>query len=745
MTENIKNILTSIFLCALILFGIKIPTLCFFVIFVILGIVGFKVHYFARLFLFGNVLYALFFVFYAPTISLATALFPNIQPKPVATLFLTTLLSILSGILLHAPKEGGHRLSSKHLIISVILIWLGCMLINKSVYDPWTMASVLLAMSFSFITLFSKMGIYDYKPYHLKYALIIFLLLPIINFLPLEKTPRNVGIIKNHSIWANDEVAYDRKDWTLKANYSYSVFMKALSNNYNIIRLDEENDLEEKTAACDAILIITPTIPFSHDAKNLIREYVYKGGKLVIIGDHTDLYGHARGTNDILSGWGVALNYDAVFSPRDWFEKVHLRNMIVDDVRPMTGASIALSRPSYVMGWFNNWVSENANYNAPNFFGDLTWTGDDWFSDFPISSTSKIGKGTLTLWTDSTIFSNFALFQPHVLKTITYLIEKGGILSRLSFYYPVFTCLFILGLLIISKRHWSHLVIGFFIISALTGGTHLIYNIEYKGLYVPNKRVNVFCQANVIREVTGKQDLNKTAVSNLYSNLSRFDLFPDWLGEEPSPCNAGEVCVWFTTFDKFRIWKGYRPEFIVILDDTNELASLGFTKKSMAQEKNVILIPENASNRSVWVTSNNSYTKVIGSSQIFVAANVVDDNVLGDWWTNIDVSPYRKEMIRRFSDWLKYKKEISAYEYPKPGIHDGVKTIRMDLTGGEFLRLKKIDMVPITYDKQKYVYLGGELWGIVSIKDNETSVMGGPETSDNFQKYKKKRFVFSVE
>lgn len=741
---NFKSLLTSVFICSLVLYGINVPTYWCFISFLIFGILGLRFEYLARFFIFGNIVYSVFLVLYSPIISSVTLFLPNVQPKVITTLILTIIISAFGGILLSIPKKINYHHLSKFIALSFILFGVFGILINKLSYDLLALPSILLVVSYCAIEVFSNFGIYDYKVTHIKFFLFFFLSLTLLNFFPLERSTKTIGIVKNHSVWAREEIPYNQQDWTLRANYSYSLFMQVLSKQYDVLPLATKNDLKDKINLCDTVLILTPTIPFSPEEKGIIRDYVLKGGKILFIGDHTDLYGHARVINDVLSNWGVSVNYDALFSPENWYGKVRLRNSKFGAVRPLTGASLLVLRPSNIIAWSHNWVSEAANYNEPNFFGDLMWTGDDRYGDFPMGVVSNVGSGYVTVFSDSTIFSNFALYQPRVLDTLKYLIEKGSFLSLLAFYYPIFLLLFIFTLIIPNKKIKEGSILAIFIFSALTGGTYLIYNITHDGFYSHANQIKIFCQEDYLRESLPNQDPKPYSISNLYSNLARFDLHPDWKGEEPTGCSPDEKCIWFTTSDEFNSWNGNIPKFIVLVDDSNKLTKLGYEKRIISTVKNVVGLPEYSGNRYTWVLSNSAHTMTIRSSQIFSSFGVIDDIVLGNWWTSTDVSPYRKEMVNRFSNWIKYRHDISSYHYPPVGIRKGNKNMIMTQKEGGTTSLNNIDVVPFEYNRKKYVYLGGELWGTIKQEDNEINIIGGPETSDNYLRNKKNRFLGSI-
>ena len=108
------------------------------------------------------------------------------------------------------------------------------------------------------------------------------------------------------------------------------------------------------------------------------------------------------------------------------------------------------------------WISEKADYSRPNFFGNFIWTSDDEVGDYFAGVTFAYGLGQISVWSDSTIFANFFIFQPKVIDILEILIEKGAILAFLAYIFSAFYFLLILSILFnleISKKSISILLI----------------------------------------------------------------------------------------------------------------------------------------------------------------------------------------------------------------------------------------------------------------------------------------------
>jgi hypothetical protein len=232
-------------------------------------------------------------------------------------------------------------------------------------------------------------------------------------------------------------------------------------------------------------------------------------------------------------------------------------------------------------------------------------------------------------------------------------------------------------------------------------------------------------------------------LSNLYSNIARYDLQPKWISDNPSECQVTHTCIWLTTYDNLIRWTGHKPKHIVITDDHNEISTFGY-KKLFVNTESPDLGIGNGSNRQFWGTFDYKHSVTLSDTSVFASYGVLDDRTIGDWWTTIEVSVYRKEMVTRFTNWIKEKKDINAFKYPKPGVIAGKRHAILIQRGKENRILNNIEFDVLKFEKNKYIYLGGEMWGLVKKENQHYFILGGPETSDNYLKYKNTRFLILI-
>lgn len=121
------------------------------------------------------------------------------------------------------------------------------------------------------------------------------------------------------------------------------------------------------------------------EIENLLN-YVWKGGKLIIIADHTNLYGHADVLNSILHKLNVHLNDDTLYDNLDYYKDYHINinSSLLSEMYTKTNSSLNLPFYSHIWGISDVIISEKADYTKENFFGNLEFTEDDAVGSFPV-------------------------------------------------------------------------------------------------------------------------------------------------------------------------------------------------------------------------------------------------------------------------------------------------------------------------------------------------------------------------
>jgi hypothetical protein len=216
--------------------------------------------------------------------------------------------------------------------------------------------------------------------------------------------------------WATDSGDYGsiEKKLLLKneTTYSYAWMLRTIAD-----RKASPSSLgpDDSTA-----WLVTPTTPFAPEEAQKLVTWIRQGGRLIVIADHTDYVGHARCLNQLTSQLNLTVHVGA-FLPE--FDEV-------ESSQTFTGKGILTKTPTIATaigaipilsarGYF-----EKADYSKAGFFGPCTPSSDDRYGRFMTGGVVRQGLGTVTFWGDSTLFSNFSIFQPDSISTLAILNSK---------------------------------------------------------------------------------------------------------------------------------------------------------------------------------------------------------------------------------------------------------------------------------------------------------------------------------
>ncbi len=217
-----------------------------------------------------------------------------------------------------------------------------------------------------------------------------------------------VGIIEGGQ-WASTHDRLDSlKTLDLRQLYGYTELLELVEG--DSLQLDSPID------SYSELWLIIPTTPLTAEKKERLLKWVERGGHLVIVTDHTDLFGHASVLNDLLAETSLHIGTDALF-PQD--PAAHSQVTLHRDIPLKTANS--------EFGWLlwptmtARWISEEVDYSSKNFFGPQEATDNASFGRHVISGAKSYGRGVITLFGDSTVFANFAIYQPGIIPFLEHL------------------------------------------------------------------------------------------------------------------------------------------------------------------------------------------------------------------------------------------------------------------------------------------------------------------------------------
>jgi len=234
----------------------------------------------------------------------------------------------------------------------------------------------------------------------------------------VEKAGR-VLVDEGHSNWAWTDHTFGELSFGLGTEYHYGAFFRRLQERFDVRRNYGTISTSVLNNA-DVLIIKIPSRPFTTAERDAVCSFVNRGGGLLLIGDHTDVFGSSTIMNELCRSLSCRFNLDGVFDLKDqgcvvWLRQGQLWHQILESVPKVcfaTSCSIKLSPGSLNIISRGNVYSDAANYGHYSFFGDLAYSSADPVATQCLVAVAPKGEGRVAWFTDSTILSNFAIHNP---------------------------------------------------------------------------------------------------------------------------------------------------------------------------------------------------------------------------------------------------------------------------------------------------------------------------------------------
>jgi hypothetical protein len=221
-------------------------------------------------------------------------------------------------------------------------------------------------------------------------------------------------------VWERCDKPYDTTWYGHMSGYNYYCIKEYLDRFFSVTRLTEPI-----TAAalqhCDVLMLKTPTRPYySREELSAIREFVEAGGGLLVIGEHTDVFKTSTRLNPVTRMFGFRFRNDCLFGIDSVFEQRFepplVPHPVVQGIEWMDFATSC----SLDVGWSlgrapirsTGLKNKTADYHVSNYYPPPSDNAQMRSGAFVQVWTTRAGRGRVLAFTDSTIFSNFATFEP---------------------------------------------------------------------------------------------------------------------------------------------------------------------------------------------------------------------------------------------------------------------------------------------------------------------------------------------
>ena len=176
---------------------------------------------------------------------------------------------------------------------------------------------------------------------------------------------------------------------------------------------------DELLSQYDVLIIKTPEEPIPDAETAAIERFVHRGGGLLLVGDHTNLLGMGTHLNALSAKPGIRFRYDSVSDAlTGGFVNCsppligrHLGALHVEKLEFMTSCSLQLSGNAQTVLAAEGCRREPHDYAGSSFFGRRGPHPEMEHGRTVLAGVVNVGRGRIAAFTDSTVWSSFAVFS----------------------------------------------------------------------------------------------------------------------------------------------------------------------------------------------------------------------------------------------------------------------------------------------------------------------------------------------
>jgi hypothetical protein len=242
---------------------------------------------------------------------------------------------------------------------------------------------------------------------------------------PGDRKGGRVLVDEYHSKWEDTRRPFDTAWYGHESTYQFYAAFDCLGRFYRTGRI-EQPITPAALADCDVLIVKVPTSPYTADELNAIREFVRAGGGLLLIGEHTNVFGTGDCINPLAESFGFTFRSDCLFDIDRKFFQANRSDVVPHPALqylPREGGNGRLDwvvscsiDPHYSAG---RAVIESiglknlpADYYANNFYPQVYNHPYMRYGAFVQVWATRYGAGRVIGFGDSTQLSNFCAFEP---------------------------------------------------------------------------------------------------------------------------------------------------------------------------------------------------------------------------------------------------------------------------------------------------------------------------------------------
>ncbi|HEC81342.1 MAG TPA: hypothetical protein ENI42_02800, partial [Thermoplasmatales archaeon] len=349
-----------------------------------------------------------------------------------------------------------------------------------------------------------------------------------------------------HSDWENTTRPMDKGWYGTMSVYNYYSLTEWLKHYYQVDINTNRTLSSDLLGDYDILIIKCPTNPFNKSEVDAVVNFVAEGGGLYLIGDHTNVFGMNYCLNQIADNFGIHFNFDSTYDYPTGNLSVYRSSILphpivqhVSEFSFLTSCTLnaPLQAENVIIGY--GLLNRFGTYSTPYFFRETWNTPDVEVGYFLQTVALKYGKGRVVAFTDSTVFSNFAMFMDgypnFTLGTMEYLNRENlfPYLNALFWIASLAAAAFSFYLLRRENRFkilLTFLVIGLFSFS-IAAPTFTTLNEFYYPLPLPQTDFSRVC---FVQSYSDFDITPQPSVTPLYKQFDTFFIWTQRVGFVPS-------------------------------------------------------------------------------------------------------------------------------------------------------------------------------------------------------------------
>jgi hypothetical protein len=241
-----------------------------------------------------------------------------------------------------------------------------------------------------------------------------------------------IMFVERHSTWEPTTEPYATTIYGEAGSYNYAAAYAYCDQFFEMSRLLESDRIDEaKLQTCDVLVIKTPTARYSEEEVRAIERYVAGGGALLLIGDHTNVFNMNTYLNDIARCFGFTFRNDLLFRVADPYKQPYRSRYpshpAVQRISTMHFAVSCSIDPAFHAGRMA--IRSAGLWNLPPAYHESNYHPQAEFRPYmQYGSWCQLwatphGQGRVLAFADSTLFSNFCVFQPGKLELLVGMLD----------------------------------------------------------------------------------------------------------------------------------------------------------------------------------------------------------------------------------------------------------------------------------------------------------------------------------